>query len=191
MAQPPQLAEHGTLGPSKVRQDPGHPHPTLLREKVTLRARTIQGIAIDMLISPETSLALQASVCPTPRARLSVLPRAPGNSPGVGRPPPLSEVTRCTPTVTEGAEKNNHVTFPKACLWDSRSVPFPPGANRCQYSKPTQQSGPSRFPVSSVSSWGNPRKAPVGVEGRGWALPGEECSETRNSMAGVGLRRRI
>lgn len=58
----------------------------------------------------------------------------------------------------------------------------------------------SLTPFSSIFySWDfgkGPKKASELGWGRGWAgagkdPPGEECSESRNSMAGVGLRRRI
>lgn len=92
-------------------------------------------------------------------------------------------------------EKKNQVTFPKASVSGTAkvcpSLLVLTGAKRIN--QPSRVGLPGLPPVSSLSlSCGGPQKGTrVGVGSREWALPGEECSETRNSMAGVGLRRRI
>lgn len=92
--------------------------------------------------------------------------------------------------MTKEEKKKNQVTFPKASVsGTARVCPFlvvPAGAEKINY---TQLYWPSRPPVSSLSLFQKGTR--VGVGSREGALPGEECSETRNSMAGVGLRRRI
>lgn len=135
--------------------------------------------AIDMLTCPVSATSLP----PTPQT--GVIPAASGNSPGAGRTPPLREAIRHTPTTNDDKRKKRSGYFPQSLsFWDSKSVPFPPGAKRInQPVLAFQATSLQPVPLSE-----GPR---LGVGGREWALPGEECSETRNSKAGVGLRRRI
>lgn len=106
----------------------------------------------------------------------------------------------------EKRREKERITFPKGSISGEREcVPFPSGYSEV----PGQQINPKEFDSQTLPTLPHfllsfllmglkegpqegirVRVGPgLGQQGRG--PPGEECSESRNSMAGVGLLRRI